>query len=659
MSKLDGLKRSADAGDSRAQVLIGRACLYGRGVAIDYKQAGIYFSRAAQSDDINASLDAKVGLAILKAGGKGVDKDQRAAYLTIEWAAREKNTWAIISLALSHYQLGTAEAFARALTLMDQAIDDLNGETEMRAEAAETVARWYAGDKTKGIERDEDKQCQYFLKAAKMGGGSAVVAHAMQALGERYEWGNDLPVDFTKANEMYKLARKNGSPAASFYSAKLASSTKEGSEKKYHSAWDLPDLEKLDTSTLGAEEIFNIACAVDLCGEKDEALKLFKRVKQASDFAQLSPYIKEDLQLIEYFRSLKMDDYFEVLASSAVLTRFEKRILKVYLPIGESGYSRREKELIWQALNAWLDALDKGLSLTSVEDENNCDLCFLPVKKDIFYGTAVARTCYGDNDGKRLLDCAGRTVIQLPKSDLASVDEETNCIHTYLHEIGHALGLRGHSIFSSDVMFGLQSHITDLSPRDVSAIKTLYSNGAEGKIENILLDQAAGKNPFALSRLGLYHQANWRDEEALTALEEASALGNAKAQLLLGLLYWRRLDFQKAADLFDQAAAAGLVQASVYRNFLTGHPGNNGSVVSKESLEALHKAAATGDGQAMISLGLIYAFGDQTHEPDLPKAYSFFKRASEQGSASATLLLSMTNVVSASQFVWNRVFKQP
>jgi len=636
---------------------MGRACLYGRGLPVDYSQAAAYFTKALENADTDdgdrTKMDAKVGLAILKAGGKGVGtgllrQDQRAAYLTIEWATTQKNTWALVVLALSHYQMGTAESFAKALALMDQAIDDINGEKEMRVEAAETVARWYSGGK--GAEKNSEKQGQYFLKAAKLGGSSAA-AQAMLAAGERFEWGNEVAVDFVKAAEMYKLARKNGCTAAPIYAAKLAASTKEG--QKYHSPWDLPDLEKLDTSSLGAEVIFNIACAADLCGQPAEALKMFKRVKRASDFAELSPYIKADLQAIEYFRAKKIDEYFTVLASSAVLTRFEKRCLKVYLPLGENGYSAGEYGHIRQSLETWLKALDRNSSFTMVDDEADSDLCFSPVDKEIFYGTAVARTCYADNDGKRLLDSASRTVIQLPRSDLGSADEETNCKHIYLHEIGHALGLRGHSVFAADVMFGLQSHISELSARDVGAIRELYRDGAEGRIENILLDEAAAKNPFALARLGLYHQANWRDEEALTALEEASALGNGKAQLLLGLLYWRRLDFRGAAEMFDKAAASGIVQANVCRAFLTGSGSKEGS---KETLEALQKAAAGGDGQAMISLGLIYAFGDQTQEADLPKAYAYFKGAAEQGSSTASVLLSMTNVVSASQYVWNRIF---
>lgn len=47
--------------------------------------------------------------------------------------------------------------------------------------------------------------------------------------------------------------------------------------------------------------------------------------------------------------------------------------------------------------------------------------------------------------------------------------------HTILHEIGHALGLIGHSDAEDDIMYVPHQYgITDLSPRDIETMNTLY-----------------------------------------------------------------------------------------------------------------------------------------------------------------------------------------
>ena len=672
--QLDQLQKDVATGSTVAQVKLGRAYVYGWGVDQDYAKAAELFKIAAAA----GSLDATVGLAILYDSGRAVPQDKVLAKKYFDAAITNGNTWAFFVVALKYKKTGTPESVKRALELMHKALDDENGDMEMRMEAAITLAIWYM--KGIGGAPDAERQFQYFLKAADLGSpaGCACVAalywngigvkqdyglgfdynlkaaqsgdpNAAVSLAEAFEWGQGAPANLVKALEMYKLAAQNGKSTAPI----LALLVNKIMYPDGHNEIEfLSAMQQCDAIEYSAMEHYKIAGCADQCGDSAGANRHFRKMRSAKKFAEVVATIKMDLHLIEYFRNERMNDYFLALASSAVLTRIEGTSVRIFVPTGPNGYSEMSKSIILQSLDLWLQSMVEQLVVVEANNEQDCDFRFLPVSKKIFFGTAIARTCYSNQSAGVFLASAKRVLIQLPQSDLVSLDDQRNFKHICLHEIGHALGLRGHSIFASDVMFGTQSHLTVLSERDIGAIRALYDPGAERRIEAIVRGEVERNNPFAQSRLGMFYQATWREHEAIPLLEKASDLNVPQAQCLLGLLYWKRLHFKDAASMFEKAAQGGVPQAQLYRNFLIGV----GNKTTLENLEALRRAAAYGDKTSLVSLGVLYAFGDDNLPRDAVKAGELFKQAADQGSDVAKILL-LVNTTVAGYEKWVRGFK--
>jgi hypothetical protein len=126
--------------------------------------------------------------------------------------------------------------------------------------------------------------------------------------------------------------------------------------------------------------------------------------------------------------------------------------------------------------------------------------------------------------------------------------------------------------------------------------------------------------------------AAYQNRDYATALRLASQLaaeGDARAQFLLGLVYYSgrgvSRNHSEAAKWFRQAADQGEANAQ----FQLGVIFSQGDGVSQNFAEAakwFRLAADQGDAQAQYNLGMLYAKG-QAGEPDNVSAYMWFNLA--------------------------------
>jgi len=110
----------------------------------------------------------------------------------------------------------------------------------------------------------------------------------------------------------------------------------------------------------------------------------------------------------------------------------------------------------------------------------------------------------------------------------------------------------------------------------------------------------------------------------------------------LGLSYYEgegvSKDYQKAFELFNEAAEAGNAQA-MYKLYSMYYLGEGVVRDYTKAVEWVRKAAELGNANAMTSLGLRYYYGDGAKK-DYEKAADWYSKAAEAGSSRAMLLLA-------------------
>jgi hypothetical protein len=149
------------------------------------------------------------------------------------------------------------------------------------------------------------------------------------------------------------------------------------------------------------------------------------------------------------------------------LTHRLRAPLKVYID-HHGAYRPDFRNYILHGLALWSNALDGRLTYVFVNRRNQADITvdWVPRFNDPY---VAGLTTYGIGYARMEIRTVG-----VPEKDIKA---------NIIHELGHALGIAGHSRNSGDIMVatrrwrrGDSAYDPTLSPRDVRAIRLLYSN---------------------------------------------------------------------------------------------------------------------------------------------------------------------------------------
>ena len=196
--------------------------------------------------------------------------------------------------------------------------------------------------------------------------------------------------------------------------------------------------------------------------------KTNKELIKASEDA-LIVISKKNLQLQEA-NDLDAGDYYDDL----------ERTIKWYAPYNIKVFIASDtgkEHLIKQAFQIWDDALRSVVSFSYVDDEQKADIVcdFVYGLDDNAVGKMYPEKVYNIGSKtyfkkvKLLISLKSSTGAQFPDKDLLS---------SALHEIGHSIGIMGHSKNVSDVMYYSTESIRHgaISRRDINTIKKIYRN---------------------------------------------------------------------------------------------------------------------------------------------------------------------------------------
>lgn len=171
------------------------------------------------------------------------------------------------------------------------------------------------------------------------------------------------------------------------------------------------------------------------------------------------------------------DDYLAAVAGSNLLRWKIDKPISVYVKdgAGVEGYRPEYEESLRQAFDEWTEATDGRICFVFIQDPSIAQMT-VNWTNDLHAPAmtaeaGVAKTSFGAA-GIETAEISLLTLDPLKDGPLG----KNRLFNTCLHEIGHALGLQGHSPHEDDIMSTTLIVQQGLSPRDIRTINALYSD---------------------------------------------------------------------------------------------------------------------------------------------------------------------------------------
>jgi hypothetical protein len=239
--------------------------------------------------------------------------------------------------------------------------------------------------------------------------------------------------------------------------------------------------------------LYNLANCYSLMGDIDHSVECWKGFLKNDPNGKYSDIARRVLASLENTPHVRDDpnasDYFaDAIAVTNKITRWpvKKQPIKVFIDGGESadGYQPSFRQTVIDAFDKWIGCCDKRLSWKLVTNKQNADVScrWVSDRSDFLHpaGAEVGETCI-----KYSPDPMHNNVFFIISADISFCTRNLDKSYVTfeemqficLHEIGHVLGIVGHSANNNDVMFYREkSHpVIDLSDRDKATLVRLYS----------------------------------------------------------------------------------------------------------------------------------------------------------------------------------------
>lgn len=170
------------------------------------------------------------------------------------------------------------------------------------------------------------------------------------------------------------------------------------------------------------------------------------------------------------------DYYAEAVGTKYVRWPSDMMPLRVYLRSGEgkNGYSPSFAGIVKDSFNVWQQSMDQAVTFQYVTDPAKAKITVEWVDDP---GIVKRTGKSGETQLTRTGDTISNAVIHLLIGARTVSDNDMR--QTSLHEIGHALGVQGHSPNPDDIMFfstTMYRRSQALSARDIATMKRIYSS---------------------------------------------------------------------------------------------------------------------------------------------------------------------------------------
>lgn len=232
------------------------------------------------------------------------------------------------------------------------------------------------------------------------------------------------------------------------------------------------------------------------------------------------------------------DNYLTHVIPNGKIVHFSTRKmpLKVYISNGfhVSGWNASMKQAVNSAMRRWQSASGGKVSFVQTTNASQADIT---VRWQKNFSDNILGVSPFQSVGDTIIRSDITLAVYYPNSNQPIPYNSLVTIAT--HEMGHALGLKGHSPYPDDVMYYSTNHTGDqaLSQRDINTIGMLYKLNADVQ-NNTSGSTAQTQKSYELYQLGVQAQKQNRVAEAMACYRQALLLNRdlVEAKFNLGAL---------------------------------------------------------------------------------------------------------------------------
>ena len=174
------------------------------------------------------------------------------------------------------------------------------------------------------------------------------------------------------------------------------------------------------------------------------------------------------------------DYYAAITRDGATLWPANKMPLRVHIKSddGVAGFKPQYTQILKTAFEEWSKASQGKVTFKFVDDADGADiLCSWTSDPSKLKTRANSGLTLIQADQTGIIEAATVVILTVPTNELYGVSDN-DMKSTSLHEVGHALGLQGHSPNPADIMFfggGLADIKRDITERDRQTLMRLYA----------------------------------------------------------------------------------------------------------------------------------------------------------------------------------------
>jgi tetratricopeptide (TPR) repeat protein len=236
----------------------------------------------------------------------------------------------------------------------------------------------------------------------------------------------------------------------------------------------------------------NLGSIYQTTGQTDEALRVFKECLQRFPHNENATKLQSMITILEKELASHppasvaaknagaSEDYFSDACTRPSKWAAERMPLRVWFSVGDSvpGFQPAYATVAKEAFHEWGEASKGKVSFTFVEDREYCDITFDwtdDVRKVSQPAEGGEARVFPSNAGIHKASIVILTTDPAPELKLTPALMKIVC----LHEIGHTLGLIGHSSNPKDIMYStipIAYEGRTLSDRDQATLRHLYSD---------------------------------------------------------------------------------------------------------------------------------------------------------------------------------------